>query len=245
MLKAGWKNAHLAYKHGINLEKTDKRVQAISCYQKAIDLYPYHTLALERLAIALYVYSDEDNNESLGKAVELLRRTITIDPLLWDANIYLAMALDRLDQFDESRRAYERTMLLEPHKNIAIAFYADALSHRGYLKDAEKLFQSLLKKEAEWDLALRYYARHLMYRSRDFHDPDTQAAIKLLLQAVKISPDSVTNHYYLGLAYSWLEGHLEQAIHHTKAALRFNPDYQPAKKLLSELSKKQVRNAEP
>lgn len=233
ILKEGWIKAHLAYKQGISFEQADKREQAIPYYQQAIDLYPYHALALERLGALLY--ANDDTDDGLVIVVKLLNQAIALDPTLWDANMYLALALDRLNQFDESRQTFEKTMALEPYKNIAIAFYADALSNRGYQKEAEKLFQKIINKEPQLNLTLRYYANHLMYREKDYVNADTKAAINLLLKAIKIAPLEAINHYYLALAYSWLEGHLEQAICHVKEALRLKPDYKLATKLLAEL----------
>jgi tetratricopeptide (TPR) repeat protein len=145
MLEEGWIKAHLAYKQGISFEQAGKKEQAILSHQQAIDLYPHHALAFEHLGILLY--ANDDTDDALERVVDLLRQAIALDPMLWNANMYLALALDRLNQFDESRQTFERLIALEPYKNIAVAFYADALSNRGYQKEAEKLFQRVLKKE--------------------------------------------------------------------------------------------------
>jgi tetratricopeptide (TPR) repeat protein len=99
LLKAGWSEAHQAYKKGHKLEQSGKPERARSCYLQAIALYSNHTLALERLGVLAYLANERDNDaEALRQAEAWLQRALSFDPLLPEANIYLDEIIKSKDQ---------------------------------------------------------------------------------------------------------------------------------------------------
>lgn len=64
---------------------------------------------------------------------------------------------------------------------------------------------------------------------------DINKAIELLHRALRVDCKDPQNHYYLGLAYSFVDGHHEEAIRHVEEAVSLKPDYLRAYSLLAEL----------
>jgi tetratricopeptide (TPR) repeat protein len=103
LLKAGWIEAHQAYKKGHKLEQSGKLEQARSCYLQATELYPHHTLALERLEVLAYLAEAHDKDAGTLRQAEMwLQRTLNFDPLLLEAGIY----------FDEIKKLKDRASVL-------------------------------------------------------------------------------------------------------------------------------------
>ena len=240
LMRVGWAAADAEYEAGLELDEAGERTSAVRHYRRSIEHYPDHALALQGLGKLTYAgFGEAPEDEKLERAAEWLRRALEVDPGLPDASLYLAIVLSRLDKREKERAVLDRSVVPDPSETISLATYAENLSKRGYRREAEDLFQKVLKKvprkDSRRDLALRAYARMLLYRSKDLDEDDTRKAVDLLRQAVKLNPTDATNHLYLGLAYSWLEGHDTQALGEVREALSLRPDYDAATELLAEL----------
>ncbi len=246
LLRVGWAAADAEYGTGLELDDAGERTSAFRHYRRAIDHYPEHALALQGLGKLTYAgFGEARENEKLERAADWLRRALEVDPGLPDASLYLAIVLSRLARREKERGVLDRTVVPDPCETVSLATYVENLSKRGYREEAEALFEKVLKKvtrkDSRRDLALRAYARMLLYRSKEPDENDTRKAVDLLRQAVKLNPTDATNHLYLGLAYSWLDGHDAEALGEVREALSLRPDYEAASELLVEL---QARAAE-
>ncbi len=235
-LKRGWATGHLSYRRGLDLEDAGKKREAMKWYEKALGLYSDHALALERLGVLNYAFSDETGPPALERAVDLCRRALAQDPMLCGAAIYLAMALFRLDQAGPSREMFGRAIDIDPYRDLAKTVFAEHLGYWGEYDAAERLFEKILQKEPPIPMALRYYAHLLMYRSDEVDEDDLRRAIQLLEKAVEADSGlaiELHSQYDLAIAHSWL-GHLDKAIRHMREVIRIKPGHKDAANWLEE-----------
>lgn len=234
-LREGWIDANLEYKEGHRLKERREHDEARKHYQRAIDLYPNHALALRDLGRLTFANADrvDDSQQTLHLAADLLRRSLCVDPMLADAHLFLAMASSHLGQHEQSRCHFERAVQLDPCKYCAMTVYADHLATWGCWDEAEKLFRKALKADPQDSMALLYYGRRLLEHSDDRRV--VNQAIGYLKNGVSVKPSSADHQYYLGLAYSRLAGHRELAVKHLREALQIRPGFAPAEELLTEL----------
>lgn len=242
LVRVGWSAAESEYETALKLDQAGERTSAFRHYDRAVEHYPDHALALEGLGKLTYAgFGEAPPDEKLPRAAKWLRRALEVDPGLPDASLYLAIVLSRMDK-QAKNGAVDRTVVPDPCETISLATYAENLSKRGYREEAEDLFQKVLRKvprkDSRRDRALRAYARMLLYRSKEPDEEDTRKAVDILKQAVRLNPTDATNHFYLGLAYSWLEGQETDAMGEVREALSLRPDYEAANELLSELEAK-------
>jgi tetratricopeptide (TPR) repeat protein len=84
--------------------------------------------------------------------------------------------------------------------------------------EAEEVFRGLLSRYPDWDQAWLTYGRfHLDNRSYP-------AAEEALRKAVKLAPDSVAGHFYLGVVLFQRQLYAEAATHF-RAVIRLKPDH--------------------
>lgn len=92
LLESGWTKAHNLYKKGLNLDNAKDRERAMSYYRQAIEAYPNHTQALERLGVLTHEQGEKDSDKpALKQAERWLKHALSIDPLLPYAGKYLEM----------------------------------------------------------------------------------------------------------------------------------------------------------
>lgn len=181
-------------------------------------------------------YDQGSKDERYVKAAALLRRAVMLDPALPDIHYFLAITLSGMEQRKEAMNSFQMAIQLDPHNLRTLTVYADSLAEWGCNDEAESIFQKVLKKAPRYTLALRYYATMLLYRSEDYVEQDISQAIELLRKALAVNPEDASTHYYLGLAYSWLDDHQEEAILHIREVLKLEPESKRATKLLSKLT---------
>ncbi len=213
-LREGWAPAHLEFKRGFHLQNAKQNRRAVAHYRKAVELYPNHVEALERLGSLSYAgYDGDPRKENWERVAGLLRRALALDPLRDNAAVYLGMTLFRMDKRDEASEMFRYAISIDPFRDLAKTVYAE---HLGYWEEhdaSERLFKRIVKRNPRNDLALRYYAQMLMYKAERIDEEDTVRAIELLKRALEINPRWIYSHYDLGIAYYWLSRY-EEALHH-------------------------------
>ena len=144
-LRDGWIEAHGHYKKGLLEEKAKAYEAAVAHYTEAIESYPTHAPALERLGALCY--GGMGTAQSSEKAVVLLSSAVQFDPASFDANIYLGLALGRLNREAEARGCFERAIELDSSASLATVMYADTIANWGYFSEAEVLFQRAMRTD--------------------------------------------------------------------------------------------------
>ena len=232
-LRLGWRIANGDYKKGVLCEKTRRYEEAVLLLTRAVERYPGHSMAMERLGVL--TYAGQGTTQSYVRSIELLGSAIRLDPTLFDATLFLGWALAREDREAECADCFERAMFLDPCPPIAMSMYADVVADWGYFAEAEALFLKAIKKNGRCALTIRDYGRSLV---RD-HNPEAEhnlgRAIELFERAVALDPGDAESHYRLGDALLCVNGEEERAIGHLERALKLDPSHAKVAKLLAEI----------
>ncbi len=158
--QCGWARSHDLYKRGEAIERSD-RSAARELYEEALEAYPWHALALERLGILRYTREDYEG------AAETLTRAIEIDRRLWDANLFLAMALGRAGRCEDAWAHFELTERISETREaarLAASKYAEALGEWGYFDEAEDRLRKLVANDPDQELFARDLERVRRFR---------------------------------------------------------------------------------
>jgi tetratricopeptide (TPR) repeat protein len=231
-LSDGWRAATSDYKKGMLREKAKRYEEAILHLTRAVERYPGHAMALERLGVL--TYAGRGTTQSTDRSIELLDSAVRLDPTLFDATLFLGMALARQGREAEARRRFERAILLDPYPPLAMSFYADALADWGYFAEAEALFLKAIKRDGRCVLAIRDYGRTLLRGHNPEAEKNIGRAIELFERAVVLDPGDPESHYRLGDALLCVDGQRERAIGHLERALKIDPAHAKAAEALAE-----------
>ena len=236
-LRDGWKVAHGDYKKGLLCEKAKRYEEAVRFLSQAVDRYPGHVLAMERLG--MLTYAGQGTTESAVRAIELLGSAVRLDPSLFDANVFLGLALARQDRKAEAKRCFERAIHLDPCPPLAMSMYADALADWGDFDEAESLFLKAIKRDGRCVLAIRDYGRSLVRDHNPAAETNIGRAIALFERAVAVDPGDAESHYRLGNALLCVDGEQERAIGHLERALKIDATHAKAAAALTEIEAEQ------
>lgn len=233
-----WVEAHLAYRRGMELKQKNKRREAIEYFEEAISLYSDHSLALESLGMCVFsTCTGSDDTKSLRKAEKLFKRALSIDPLLPDGNLILAMTYAFLNDQKSSEKYFKKSVKIDPYSLRVLSKYASSLDDWDRNDESEVIFKKILKKEPDSVLILRDYSLMLIGR-RENDGKDLDNAIRMLKKANKILPDNYLTNYYLAMGYMYIDGKQDEAIQYVRAALELKPNHRNSKRLLNDLLKK-------
>ncbi|MEZ5326740.1 MAG: tetratricopeptide repeat protein [Verrucomicrobiales bacterium] len=159
LVRANWAEAHLIYREAMmELSKTGsgQRLRELEpCFQRAVDLFPQHSLAQAKLGQAIYVRKISN----FEAALECFRRVLAVDPCHLDANLYGAMCLSRLQQDDEAREWFGRAIKLDQYAPLCRAVFAEELARMGYEDEAERLFRAILRANPADEYTQRAFAK--------------------------------------------------------------------------------------
>ncbi len=75
MLRGGWRVANSDYKKGMLCEKAKRYEDAFRLLTRAVDRFPDHTMALERLGVL--TYAGKGTTHSNVRSIELHRRALS------------------------------------------------------------------------------------------------------------------------------------------------------------------------
>jgi tetratricopeptide (TPR) repeat protein len=232
-LRDGWTAANSDYKKGLLCEKAKRYEEAVLLLTRAVERYSGHSMALERLGVL--TYAGKGTTQSTARSIVLLGTAVRLDPTLFDATLFLGLALARENQQAQARRCFERAILLDAYPPIAMSMYADSVADWGYFAEAEALFLKAIRRDKDCALAIRDYGRTLL---RD-HNPEAEnnigRAIGLFERAVAVDPGDAESHYRLGDALRCVDGETERAIGHLERALKINAAHAKAAKVLAEI----------
>jgi tetratricopeptide (TPR) repeat protein len=231
-LHDGWRAAHADYKRAALREKAERNEEAVLFLTRAVERYPGHAMALERLGVL--TYAGRGTTESAERASDLLSWAIRLDPTLSDAALFLALALARQGREAEARRGFERAILLDPYPPLATSMYADALADWGSFAEAEALFLRAIRRDGRCALTIRDYGRTLLRAHNPGAENNLGRAVALFERAVALDPGDAESHYRLGDALLCVDGQRDRAIAHLERASRLDPAHAKAAKALAE-----------
>ncbi len=100
------------------------RHEAMTCYLKAVELYPEHGPAHYRIGVLM------NGNGQYKEAVRYLQHALERDPASVSALIQLSLAFERLELFEEAREQLLKAFDIDP-LNTTVIFKLRRLSDRG------------------------------------------------------------------------------------------------------------------
>jgi len=241
-LRVRWSATHNDYKKGLLREQERNYEEAVRLFARAVERYPRHAMALERLGIL--TYAGNGTAQSNVKAIDLLEAAVRTEPTLFHADVFLGLALSRESRQAEARRCFEQAMRLDSYPPLAMAVYADALADWSLFEEAESLFQKAIKRDSECVLAIRDYARCLVRDGHPQAEQNLGRAIALYERGVAVDSSDAESHFRLGDALLCVDGELDRGIRHLERALQLDPGHDKAATLLAECAQPDERARE-
>jgi len=197
---------------GYALKAAGQLDEAISCYERAIQLDPGYAPVHMNLGVALKATG------KLDQAIDCYRRAIEADPSFAQAHNNLANALKArgdlagaIEHFEQAARLaptmaeahYNLGLLFSDHgrDDEAIAQYEEALRLAPDLYQAHNNIGNLLSDRAQWDRALAHLRR-----------------------AVEIAPGDAYSHANLGKVLQAQGERLHEALAELREGVRLRPD---------------------
>jgi tetratricopeptide (TPR) repeat protein len=109
-------------------------IQAITAYQKALQLNPYNTYAWNNLAIA---YTDLGEN---GKAIDVCKQAIQQKPMNSEGYVILGNVYRQSGQFEDAKDCYQTACRLEPKAVINWVNLGDIFTDQQRNKEALRAY---------------------------------------------------------------------------------------------------------
>ena len=224
---------------GILYRRMKKYDRAITAYQKVIDIDERSHVTYNDFS---FVYREIGET---AKAVNLLKRAIEIKPDYQKAYYNLADTYFEMEKLQNASETVLEALRLDANdqdtlklsKNVQRAYLKEGYDYfrQGDLAAAEIAAKTVLRLDSNDQLAYKllndikqtYYEQGLVYiESRAYAE-----AISVLQKSVEIDGDFKEAHYSLGETYFKI-GDLEVAEKQAREALRIDPNYELASRLL-------------
>jgi len=231
---------------GADLAKKARVDEAISHYQKALQINPRYAQAHFNLGNALRKKGGVD------EAIAQYQMALQINPNHAQAHNNLGNVFDEQGRLDEAITQYQKALQIQPdfaeaHYNLgvslrkqgrlneAIAQYQKALQIQPSFAEAEYNLGNVFDQQGRLDEAITQYQKALQIQP-DFAEAHYNLGVSLRKQgrldeaiahyqkALQIQPDYAEAHYNLGNVFDQ-QGRLDEAITHYEKALHINPGY--------------------
>ena len=185
--------------------------EAITHYQKALQIKPDYTVAYNNLGNAL---SQKGN---VDEAIAHFQKALQIKPDYAEAHNNLGNALLKKGSLDEAIAHYQRALQIKPDDAEAHNNLGSALLKKGEVDEAIVHFQKALQIEPDNAEACYNLGNAL------FQHGEVDEAIVHFQEALQIEPDNAKAHINLGNALLQ-KGEADEAITHYQKALQIKPD---------------------
>ena len=195
-------------------------LQAVECYEKAIELDPLYLQPYSGLADALMLttlFAWDTPRRTMPRAKQVLLKALEIDPR--HAESHFSMAMTRfLYDWDTVGASGDFSVGLElqPHYAIGRAFHAHFMMWTGDYQRANLEMQEALVFDPLSINAMTNQGWFFFYQRR-FEDAETA-----LISVLELDPAAVRANMYLGAAQSYLGKH-RAAIESTRRAAAASP----------------------
>jgi tetratricopeptide (TPR) repeat protein len=201
-------DAYSFLRAGMANERTGNYPQAISIYERGLNVEPDNVELLNSLGFALFQKGDSE------QAVTALEKALTIDPRHAKAHNNMALASIDLGELELAEAHYRESLAIEPQAPI----YNDlgfVLERQGLIEDAADAYRQALDLDPEADAA-RYNLGASLARAGQYEEAERH-----LLAAVKTHP---TTQAFTALGVVQRErGANEEAMSSFGAAIEADP----------------------
>lgn len=148
-----------------------------------------------------------------------------------EAYFGLGLAYLKMGAYSKAAAQFLEAVKLQPANDKYNFYLVNAYRQQGNLIAAEKALKKALKLNPT--SAALYLEQGKLALDQQRYD----LAIKALKKSISLVPESSDSQFYLGLAYE-KKGLKQQASYYYQQALKYVPDYQPAKVGLKRLATK-------
>ena len=148
-----------------------------------------------------------------------------------EAYFGLGLAYLKMGAYSKAAAQFQEAVERQPANDKYNFYLVNAYRQQGNFAAAEKAVKKALK------LNLTSAALYLEQGRLALDQQKYNLAISAFKKSIKIVPESSDSQYYLGLAYE-KKGQKQQAAYYYKQALKYVPDYQPAKEGLKRIEVK-------
>ena len=166
--------------------------QALSCYQKAIEINPRIVGAHNNLGLVYRTLNDFEN------AVKSYQSAIKLQPKHGGAYHNLALAFKELGKFNKSVEAHEKAIECEP-ENLTHYYYLSELKKEVLNLDLKNKVEKILKekKSTKQDMAFGNYILAKYERKKKNYEKE----LKVLIDGHKNYFESMEKKFELGIKY--------------------------------------------
>ncbi len=205
----------------VTFDPADHKISR-DCLEEAAKTDPSYSDAWAWLALVYvdeYLFHYDPRPNSLERAVDAARRSITLDPSNQMANWFLARALFFQRKFDQCLRQAERAVGLNPNNTAVLAGASVYISYSGQWERGKELNDRALALNPNppwW-----YYAPPFFYH---FRSGDDQQALTAALKMRAAAPSIYWSQVTASAAYAQL-GRLEEAKSSAAELVRLMPSY--------------------
>ncbi|MCA9149233.1 MAG: tetratricopeptide repeat protein, partial [Planctomycetales bacterium] len=176
--------------------------EAVTAFRAAVAAQPRYAEAWSNLGHALLVTGTTVDG---GEAEACCRRAIELSPGLAAAHNHLGLALNQQQRAVEALASFQQAAKLAPHMPQVVANCAVATAEGGDSQAALAFLESLPPEKQDQAEVQRAWG-HILQRV-----DEPEAAIRRLLRAVELRPDSVESLVSLGVALRQ-QGRFDDAV---------------------------------
>ena len=199
------------YNLGTIFQDKKRNDEAISCYQKALEINPIDTDAYYNLG---RVFQEKGQ---LDEAMTCYQKALQINPNLADAYNNIGNILLEKRQLDEAMICYQKALQIDPAFYKAYHNMGSILHKKGQLDEAINCYQKALGLNAN-DEKVCVELGHAFQEKGQLDE-----AITYYQKAIQINPSEPTAYINLALAYQ-NTGQNNKAREYFEKALHLNPD---------------------
>jgi tetratricopeptide (TPR) repeat protein len=207
---------------GVALLNKGRLDDAVTQYQKALEICPNYPDAHNNLGFALF------QKGQLDDAVAQYQKALEINPNFAQVHNNLGNALVQKRQLDEAIAQFEMAVGINPDYAQAHYDLGNALVQKGQVDDAVAHYQKAVEINPDYPEGHNNLGNALVQKGR------LDEAVAQYQKALEINPSYPEGHYNLGNAL-FLKGQLDPAITQFQEVLRLKPDFSPAQDYLDKV----------
>lgn len=177
------------------------------------------------------------NKGNAAEAVSYFQKAAKADPRSVIAATELGIALFTEQHFPEAAEQFRRALILDPKYTDARFDLASVEAEGGDLEMSANDFKEVLAERPDYPKARDHLGQILFAMGDDLaKSGNNEQAVARYREAVAYLGDSAELHTSLGAALARL-GRMSEAQAELQSALRVNPNFEPAQRILAEIQK--------
>lgn len=242
-------NPQVFYLQGLFLlDYLHVRSAAVDSYRRAVEMDPDHEEARLGLAVALL------GGKEFSEAAEHFKHLRQCQPDNRSVQVGLAECLDGMGETAEAIQLVDEVLAREPEFTAALALRGQIALQAGQLTEAENWLRQALRRKP-WDHRIRYNLILCLHRNSQEDkvrreqqqlqqiEKDAARFNEIVTKDIAQRPTDPALHCTLG-EILLRGGQNEEGVRWLQSALRLDPHYAPAQKILGDLYRRQRKDSQ-